>query len=251
MLAVHARAGATVRRPSGRWPSSRGCRPRPRSASRRCATCWRAARPSLQRAVNERLDSVTHHLNQSMTTTRQHTVESLQKLNERLVVIDSAQKNITDLASQVTSLQSVLANKQRAARSARAAWRSSSRTGCRRAASNSSSRCSNKSRPDCVVFLPDGRPLVIDAKFPLEAVTAFREAKTDDERKHAAARLRQDVGQARRRHRGEVPDPRRDPGHGADVRAVGVGLCRIARRVRRHRAEGVSAPRWSSFRRRC
>src|SRR5215475_6014906 len=46
----------------------------------------------LQRAVNERLDSVTHHLNQSMTTTRQTTAESLQKLGERLAVIDSAQK---------------------------------------------------------------------------------------------------------------------------------------------------------------
>ena len=33
----------------------------------------------LHRAVNERLDSVSHHLNQSMTTTRQHTVENLQK----------------------------------------------------------------------------------------------------------------------------------------------------------------------------
>src|SRR6476469_6927958 len=38
----------------------------------------------LHRAVNERLDSVSHHLNQSMTTTRQHTVDSLGKLNERL-----------------------------------------------------------------------------------------------------------------------------------------------------------------------
>src|SRR5262245_27202554 len=28
----------------------------------------------LARTVNERLDSVTHHLNQSMTTTREHTV---------------------------------------------------------------------------------------------------------------------------------------------------------------------------------
>src|SRR5207302_7166805 len=66
----------------------------------------------LHRAVNERLDSVTHHLSQSMTSTRQHTVESLQKLNERLAVIDNAQKNITDLATQMTSLHSVLANKQ-------------------------------------------------------------------------------------------------------------------------------------------
>ena len=42
------------------------------------------------------------------------------------------------------------------------------------------------------------------------------------------------------RHRVEIPDPGRDPGHGADVRAVGVGLCRIARRVRRPVPEGLS-----------
>src|SRR4051812_4447640 len=54
----------------------------------------------LHRAVNERLDSVTHHLNQSMTATRENTSEHLQKLNERLAVIDGAQKNITELASQ-------------------------------------------------------------------------------------------------------------------------------------------------------
>src|SRR5713226_9730258 len=58
----------------------------------------------LHRAVNERLDSVSHHLNQSMTTTRQHTVDSLQRLNERLAVIDNAQKNITELSSRVSSL---------------------------------------------------------------------------------------------------------------------------------------------------
>ncbi len=43
------------------------------------------------------------------------------------------------------------------------------------------------------MFLPDQRPLVIDAKFPLEAVTAYRDAKSDDERKAAAQRLRTDV----------------------------------------------------------
>jgi DNA recombination protein RmuC len=43
------------------------------------------------------------------------------------------------------------------------------------------------------VFLPDRRPLVIDSKFPLEAVSAYRDAKTDDERRQAAARVRTDV----------------------------------------------------------
>jgi DNA recombination protein RmuC len=41
--------------------------------------------------------------------------------------------------------------------------------------------------------LSDKRPLVIDAKFPLEAVTAYRDAKSDDERKVAAQRVRSDV----------------------------------------------------------
>ena len=45
----------------------------------------------LHRAVNERLELVTHHLSQSMTTSRQHTLEGLEKLNERLAVIDHAQ----------------------------------------------------------------------------------------------------------------------------------------------------------------
>ena len=66
----------------------------------------------LARAVSERLDAVTHRIGQSMQAQTQNTMENLAKLNERLAVIDGAQKNITDLASQVTSLREVLANKQ-------------------------------------------------------------------------------------------------------------------------------------------
>src|SRR5215813_12505740 len=167
----------------------------------------------LQRAVNERLDSVTHHLNQSMTTTRQHTAENLQKLNERLAVIDSAQKNITDLASQVTSLQSVLANKQQRGAFGQGRMELIVRDGLPRGCYEFQVTLSNRSRPDCAVFLPDKRPLVIDAKFPLEAVTALREAKTDDERKQAAARLRQDLG----KHVSDIADKYLIPGETQDL----------------------------------
>ena len=147
----------------------------------------------LHRAVNERLDSVTHHLNQSMTTTSQHTVDSLQKLNERLAVIDNAQRNIADLASQMTSLQSVLANKQQRGAFGQARMELIVQDGLPKGCYEFQFTLSNKCRPDCAVFLPDRRPLAIDAKFPLEATTALREAKTEDERKQAAARMRQDV----------------------------------------------------------
>src|SRR6516162_1510040 len=167
----------------------------------------------LHRAVNERLDSVTHHLNQSMTSTRQHTVESLQKLNERLAVIDHAQRNITDLASQMTSLHSVLANKQQRGAFGQGRLEIIVRDGLPNGCYEFQFMLSNRSRPDCAVFLPDRRPLVIDAKFPLEAVTALREAKTEDERKHAAARLRQDFA----RHVSDISEKYLIPGETQDL----------------------------------
>ena len=167
----------------------------------------------LHRAVNERLDSVSHHLNQSMTTSRQHTVESLQKLNERLVVIDTAQRNITDLASQVTSLQGVLTNKQQRGAFGQGRMELIVQDGLPKSCYEFQFTLSNKSRPDCAVFLPDRRPLVIDAKFPLEAITAFRDAKGEDERKQAAARLRQDLG----RHVVSIADKYLIPGETQDL----------------------------------
>ena len=148
----------------------------------------------LHRAVNERLDSVTHHLSQSMTATRQHTSDHLQKLHERLAVIDGAQKHITDLATQVTSLQGVLANKQQRGAFGQGRMELIVQDGLPKDCYEFQYTLSNRSRPDCAIFLPDQRPLVIDAKFPLEAATALREAKTDEERKLAAARVRTDIG---------------------------------------------------------
>jgi len=167
----------------------------------------------LHRAVNERLDSVSHHLSQSMTTSRQHTLESLQKLNERLAVIDHAQKNITELAANMSSLHSVLANKQQRGAFGQGRLEIIVQDGLPRDCYEFQFTLSNKSRPDCAVFLPDGRPLAIDAKFPLEAVTALRDAKNDEERKQAAARLRQDFG----RHVGDISEKYLIPGETQDL----------------------------------
>jgi DNA recombination protein RmuC len=147
----------------------------------------------LQHAVNDRLDSVSHRLGDSMEKTKLTTVENLQKLNERLAVIDHAQKNITALATQVTSLQSVLSNKQSRGAFGQARMEAIVQDGLPKGSYAFQHTLSNRTRPDCCVFLPDDRLLVIDAKFPLEAITAFRDAKSDDERKFAGQRLRADV----------------------------------------------------------
>ena len=162
----------------------------------------------LAHTVNERLDSVSHRLGDSLEKTKQNTHENLQKLNERLAVIDRAQKNITELATQVTSLQGVLANKQ--SRGAFGQWRMEAivQDSLPKGAYAFQHTLSNRTRPDCCVFMPDKRPLVIDAKFPLEGVTAYRDAKSDDERKAAAQRLRADVG----KHVGDIAEKYLIPG---------------------------------------
>ena len=147
----------------------------------------------LQRAVNSRLDAVTHHLGQSMQATTRQTTDNLQKLNERLAVIDSAQKNITKLASEVTSLQGILSNKQQRGAFGQGRMEIIIRDGLPPKSYEFQFTLSNRTRPDCAIFLPDQRPLIVDAKFPLEAMTALREATGDDERRLAATRVRQDV----------------------------------------------------------
>jgi len=147
----------------------------------------------MARAVNERLDSVTHRVGQSMEQTTRNTMESLRVLHERLGIIDNAHKNLTDLTSQVTTLRDVLANKQSRGAFGQARMEAIVQDGLPKDSYAFQFTLSTGKRPDCVVFLPDQRPLCIDAKFPLEAMTALHDARSDDEKRIAAQRLRADV----------------------------------------------------------
>lgn len=147
----------------------------------------------MARAVNERLDSVTHRVGQSMEQTTRHTMDSLRVLHERLGIIDNAHKNLTDLTTQVTTLRDVLANKQSRGAFGQARMEAIVQDGLPKGSYEFQFTLSTGKRPDCVVFLPDQRPLCIDAKFPLEAMTALHDSRSDEERKLASQRLRADV----------------------------------------------------------
>src|SRR5256885_10807120 len=147
----------------------------------------------MARAVSERLDSVTHRVGQSMEQTTRNTMDSLRVLHERLGIIDNAHKNLTDLTLQVTTLRDVLANKQSRGAFGQARMEAIVQDGMPKGAYEFQFTLTTGKRPDCVVFLPDQRPLCIDAKFPLEAMTALHDARSDEERRIAAQRLRTDI----------------------------------------------------------
>src|SRR6267154_534325 len=148
----------------------------------------------LQRAVAERLEALDMRLGDNLKETATKTAATLGGLQERLVVIDEAQRNLVDLSGQVVSLQQILTNKQ-----ARGAWGQGQMESIIRDALpvgvyEFQATLSNRNRPDCLIRLPGTKTaIVIDSKFPLEAFAVLKSAANELEKRAAEARVRADV----------------------------------------------------------
>ncbi|WP_245480433.1 DNA recombination protein RmuC [Neorhizobium sp. NCHU2750] len=148
----------------------------------------------LNHSVNQRLDGMSHRLGSTITEQTKSTHENLRKLQERLAVIDAAQNNIQTLAKDVVGLQAILSNKQTRGAFGQGRMETIVADGLPQGAYSFQSPLSNGTRPDCVIRMPNGAPpLIIDAKFPLEAWTAFREAASPDARRAAGQQFRRDM----------------------------------------------------------
>ncbi len=148
----------------------------------------------LAQTLDTRLDQVSQRLGAGLNETSQRTTRSLQKLNERLAVIDSAQANLTNLSSEMLTLRDILANKQSRGAYGQARMEAIIRDGLHATAYSFQTTLSNGTRPDCLIRLPENDiSVVIDAKFPLEGFNALKQADPDDDLKPYQQRFRADV----------------------------------------------------------
>jgi DNA recombination protein RmuC len=149
----------------------------------------------LARLMADRLDSVGQRVGQGLEASGKTTAEHLSKLSERLAVIDAAQERLTGMTQEVISLKDILSNKQTRGAFGQGRMEAIVRDGLHASAFEFQATLSNGSRPDCLIRLPgDDRAIVVDAKFPLEAFTALKDAANDDERELARRRVRADLG---------------------------------------------------------
>jgi DNA recombination protein RmuC len=149
----------------------------------------------LSRLVAERLDAVGTRVGQGLENQSRATGDHLAKLNERLAVIDAAQAKLTGLTQEVVGLKDILANKQARGAFGQGRMEAIVKDGLPPSAYQFQYTLTNRNRPDCIIRLPgDDRVLVIDAKFPLEAFSALKAADSDDTRKQAMTRVRNDIG---------------------------------------------------------
>lgn len=148
----------------------------------------------LQRTLDERLDAVGQRVGVGLHEQAERTALSLGQLNERLAVIDAAQKNITSLSTEMVSLKDILNNKQSRGAFGQGRMEAIIKDGLHASSFEFQATLSNGTRPDCVIILPDSSlRLVIDAKFPLESYSAIKAAGDDGVRKAAEVRLRSDM----------------------------------------------------------
>jgi DNA recombination protein RmuC len=172
------------------------------------------------RTLNDRIDTLARHLSQTLDTTAarlgdnlseagRHTSESLSTLNERLALIDEANRSLSELSNEVGSLHGVLANKQARGAFGQVRMETIVRDALPAGAYEFQATLSNGKRPDCVIRLPGAHAaLVIDSKFPLEGFEALRVAQSADETKLACAAVREAVG----RHVAVIADKYLIPG---------------------------------------
>ncbi len=122
------------------------------------------------------------------------TTQSLTQLQERLATIDKAQTNIEKLSGDVLGLQDILSNKQTRGAFGEIQLNDIVSKALAPDAYNFQATLSNGKRADCLIHLPNPPgPIVIDAKFPLEAYEAIRAAKTDEQMKIAVRLMRASV----------------------------------------------------------
>lgn len=145
-------------------------------------------------SINQRLDGMTHRIGTTITEQTKSTHENLRQLQERLAVIDAAQNNIQSLAKDVVSLQAILSNKQTRGAFGQSRMEAIISDGLPMGAFEFQTTLSNGARPDCTIRMPnDAPPLVVDAKFPLEAWNNLRDSDHADDRKAAAQQFRRDM----------------------------------------------------------
>jgi DNA recombination protein RmuC len=168
----------------------------------------------LVRGLSERLDGLSHRLGDTLATQGRATHDNLSRLAERLAVIDRAQRGMAELSGEVVQLRSILANKQARGAFGQGRMEAIVADALPADAYAFQATLSTGVRPDCLIRMGTGAPdLAVDAKFPLEAWSAFHDAVDDEVRDRAAQGFRRDV----MRHVGDIADKYLLPGETQDV----------------------------------
>lgn len=149
----------------------------------------------LTSATDQRLQEISGQVEKRLAEGFEKTTKTFSDILQRLALIDDAQKKITELSTNVVSLQEVLNDKR-----SRGAFGEVQLTGLIRNVLPEQSfklqhTLSNGKIADCVLFLPEPTGnVVVDAKFPLESYRKMMDfERAESDRKTAKRQFKIDI----------------------------------------------------------
>ncbi len=159
---------------------------------------------ALTNATDKRLQDISGQVEKRLNEGFEKTTKTFSDILKRLALIDDAQKKITELSTNVVSLQEVLNDKR-----SRGAFGEVQLNGLIRNVLPEQSfklqhTLSNGKIADCVLFLPEPTGnVVVDAKFPLESYRKMMDFElADADRKTAQRQFKTDI----KKHINDISD---------------------------------------------
>ncbi|VAX07729.1 DNA recombination protein RmuC [hydrothermal vent metagenome] len=168
----------------------------------------------LTESTDKRLQEISSQVDKRLSKGFEKTTETFALVLTHLNRIDEAQKKITELSSNVVSLQEVLADKRSRGAFGEVQLNALVRNLMPEESFALQYQLKNDKRVDCMLFLPEPTGnIAVDAKFPLESFRRMTDLQlADSDRDKASSQFRQDI----RKHIGDIADKYIIPGETSD-----------------------------------
>ena len=169
---------------------------------------------TLQDSLDKRLKEISGQVEKRLSEGFEKTTATFTDIVKRLALIDEAQKKITELSTNVVSLQEILSDKRSRGAFGEVQLSSLIRNMLPENVFSFQHTFDNSKRADCVLFLPKPTGnIAIDAKFPLESFKIMMDTEqTEEARQHAEQQFRRDI----KKHIQDIASKYIIPGQTAD-----------------------------------
>ena len=191
----------------------------------------------LTQSTDQRLKDISGQVEKRLTEGFEKTTATFSDVLKRLALIDEAQKKITELSTNVVSLQEVLSDKRSRGAFGEVQLNALVRNVLPESSFALQHTLSNERVADCILYLPEPTgSVVIDAKFPKESfdrMTDFALAET--ERKKAERQFKIDI----RKHINDIGDRYILPGETSDGAVMFIPAEAIFAEIHAHHSDLV------------
>jgi DNA recombination protein RmuC len=191
----------------------------------------------LTKTTEEKLRDINNQVEKRLAEGFEKTNETFGDVIKRLALIDAAQKKITELSTNVVSLQELLNDKRSRGTFGEVQLAALIQNMIPEQHFSFQHLLSNHKRPDCMLFLPEPTGnIAVDAKFPLENYRLMIDSSTgESERIQAERQFKIDI----RKHVSDIADKYIIPGETADGAVMFIPAEAVFAEIHAHHSDLV------------